>query len=631
MIRNLKYIGAALLISESLIGGSHAQGNSIDQSMFYRSFIQDAPACSVSVKDGAFVFADSVASTAASTCPDAFAWTQYLEAIDDRFWEWGTDQTTWPNEPWPICTVEGQTECCDLDVLENKNDAEGMDHCPINRASYPGQSPLVATPNGIPNGVILDHRGLTNVEKQDPGRLLRDLELEIVFRNSAMVEYIFKEDLFSKEGLGARNRAMNAALGGKLDIGKAHSLEVRFPTDATMVKADFIHQDIMIAQGLIPAEGSNGKPPNDAENPYLTVYIEGPKVLEYIQSGQVDDCIKALGAADCTKALKGLKELVLLGMDDSILKCLDGPGIEACISDVEAFLVKLAEEEESYYDPSGYYYMLAMTNASKWLPGWHWYAMEHVNNLGRCDYIGCNDSFGYAVTPTEGAGTSFGPHFVPPKTGQQNDKATLVPANGKPVTNPNDFIFITGEVYDPAETGEVITDDLRALFAGMGIGQGDAEDVNPKVISKTDPAWMSYRLKGTQTQFTTKTGVPTGMGATITEGGFVNSASCMTCHAQASVDENGNSGMQGVGSDWRLNLFGFSQVKMGSPDAAWFYNGGAAPTYSASPIDFVWGILGAACQKPVDPANAHGQCKADSYYEEPKIPYTANAEERSEY
>lgn len=566
MLKNVKIASAALLAAGLFAPAVSAQGNAIDQAMFYRSFVQDSPSCSVSVENGVPVFGDAVAGSPASTCPDTFAWVKFTEAIRNEFWEWGTDQTTWPNAPLPICTTEGQTNCCDISELSDPSSTVPTS-CPINRADYPGQSPLQATPNGVPSGVVLNHRGvLTDVEAQDPGRLLRDTELEIVFRNAAMVEYIFSNDLYSKEGLGARARAANAAL-SEGDIGKAHSLEVRFPNDAVMVKADFIHQDIMIARGLIPAEGDGDNPPNDPLYPYLTVKFEGP-----------------------------------------VIENADGTS----------------------YDPSGYYYLLAMTNASKDLPGWHWYAMEHVNNLGRCDFIGCNDSFGFAVTPTDGAG-NFGSTFIPPITGLENDQKQEASQSG----NPNDTIFVTGERYCPiivtaddagppcgTVTGEAMTGDLAALLRGMGIGQAD-KDPNPAAISADDPAWKNYRLKGTQTRFTTLSGVPTGMGATITEGGFVNSASCMTCHSQASVDENGNSGVQGVGADWRLNLAGFSQVQMGAPDADWFYNGGSGPSYSAIQIDFIWGILGAACQNPADPSNTHGACKPGSYYDAPKVPYGA--------
>ena len=302
-----------------------------------------------------------------------------------------------------------------------------------------------------------------------------------------------------------------------------------------MVKADFLHQQIMLDQGLIQRNDEAGAPldpPNDPGHPYLTVLIEGD------------------------------------GSEGSV------PGL---------------------------YYLVAMTNASKDLPIWHWYAIEHVSNRGRCDYIGCNDSFGYAANGRAQGGADFGSHFIPPMIELNDDKI-----------DQNDPLFVTGEVYDPAVTGETITPELAALLRGMGVGTA-ATDPDPNAISADDPAWLSYRLKGTQTTFTTASGVPTGMGATVTEGGFVNSASCTTCHSQASVDPTGAAGMQGVGATWRPNLLGYQQVAMGAPEMAWFYEPGG-PSISATQIDFVWGIFNAHCQK----AAANGSACA-SYPDAPTI------------
>ena len=348
-----------------------------------------------------------------------------------------------------------------------------------------------------------------------------------MFRNKSMVDYIYRHDLYSKEGLGSRNLAQNTALQSG-DIAQSHRMEVRFPVDAVMVKADFLHERIMKKLGLIKNKDKNGKkliPPNNPDYPYLTIGIAGD------------------------------------GSKGSV------PGI---------------------------YYMLAMTNASKELPIWHWYAMEHVANQGRCDYIGCNDSFGYNANGKAQAGANFGPSFIPPMIELNDDK-----------TSGNDPLFVTGKVYHPSTTGEKITPNLQTLFKKAGIGTATS-DPDPNVISADDPAWLNYRLKGTQTTFTTAGGVPTGTGATITEGGFVNSASCATCHSQASVDSTGTSGIQGVGSTWRPNLLGYNQVEMGSPDSSWFYSNGS-PSVTATQIDFVWGILNAACQTPG--SNPNGPCK----------------------
>ncbi len=493
-----------------LVHGTAAQAepNSLQKMMLFRSMVQDDPACMVDVVEGIAFVAGDLGTSAASSCPDAFAWVQFGTAIQEEFWDWAIDPTVWRSDPLPLCTPSVTGDCCDPNAAPDP--ANPSTQCPIFRADYDPVPPLPAVPNGTPSGFVTDHRGIVN--QSDPGRLLRDLELELVFRNRPMFDYLYRHDLYSKEGLGARNRAQNTAISAG-DIGTAQRLQVRLPVDAVMVKADFVHQEIMLDQGLI--ELIPDGVPNNPAYPYLTVMLDGD------------------------------------GSDGTV------PGM---------------------------YYMVAMTNASKDIPIWHWYAMEHVTNLGRCDYIGCNDSFGYAVDGTTQAGANFGTTFIPPHIVLNDDK-----------TSSNDPLFEAGLAYDPAQTGEVITPELALMLDAMGVGTA-AVDPDPNLISIDDPAWRNYRLKGTQTTFTHATGVPSGMGATVTEGGFVNSASCTTCHSQASVDQYGNAGLQGVGATWRPNLQGYGQVAMGAPDGDWFYNFGGTQV-TATQIDFIWGILLASCQE----------------------------------
>lgn len=520
---------AALCVPVSAMAQGNG-ANGLQKLMYYRSFVQDAEGCSVSVENGMPVFAPEVAGSAAASCPDAFAWVQFVEAISGLnagadtpvpFWNWGLDQTVWVDEPLALCTEPGQTGCCDPNAaIDPAGDMPA--NCPVFRGDYDDPGPLPAQPNGTPSEGVFSHSGLRLADTIDPGRLLRDMELELVFRNKPFVDYVYRHDLYSKEGMGARNRAQNDALSSG-DVAGAHRLEVRFPTDAVMVKADFLHQDIMLAAELIQEEDADGNrldPPNNPDYPYITVNIQ---------------------------------------------------------NDAEGSV-------------NGMYYLLAMTNASKDLPVWHWYAMEHVANQGRCDYIGCNDSFGYAATDEDEEGAIFGTTYIPPKT-VLNDDLKTPPEE----SNPNSPLFVAGETYLPEFTGEEITPELAALFEALGIGTGETDAEN---LTTGDPAWMNYRLKGTQTDFVTPAGVPTGMGATITEGGFVNSASCTTCHSQSSVDANGNSGIQGVGSDWTPNLLGYDRVMMGAPQMGWFFNNGG-PTVNATQVDFVWGILGAQCVNKV--------------------------------
>jgi hypothetical protein len=531
LISKLKFLLPLCLL---LVGPTLAQEgkiNSLQQMMLFRSFIQDADACMVIVKDRTVNYADAVTNSTPTTCPDMFAWVQLAEAIDQKWWEWGLDQTVWPAVPWPVCTESITSNCCSQTA---KAVSESQpEHCPAFRADYKNPSPL---PNSItrPSGDVISHTGLNNINDRDPERLLRDLENELVFRNKPFVKYVLDQDLYSKEGLGSRNRAQAAAISAG-NIGLAHRLEVSFPTDASMVKADFIPMDIMLDRKLIQnqAKGSTINPPNNPDYPYLTVWIGGDKEGSTLTPDPKHP-------------------------DD---------------------------RSKDVYSYNGYYYLVAMTNASKDLPKWHWYALEHVANEGRCDLIGCNDSYGYQVSAHKQRrnNADFGPSYVPPHITYNNDRHSG-----------NDAIFHSGKTYLPVETGETISADLKALLKGFNIGT-DKTDTDPKTISGADPAWMNYRMKGTQTAFYHATGVPTGMGASVTEGGFVNSASCMSCHAQASVNAYGQSGFQGVGSTWRPNLDGMTEVTMGAPNISDFYGLGG-PTITATQIDFVWGILGASCQ-----------------------------------
>jgi hypothetical protein len=117
---------------------------------------------------------------------------------------------------------------------------------------------------------------------------------------------------------------------------------------------------------------------------------------------------------------------------------------------------------------------------------------------------------------------------------------------------------------DPV-TGKV-TSALLDLFANAGMG---AE-------------WQNYRLTGTQTDFTDSTGRPTILGNSEIETFFMQTSSCITCHAKASVN--------GVGD--RLEFFTpDGQSDNGVPDPTWFYNATTSgTTRKFLQLDFVWSL-----------------------------------------
>lgn len=188
--------------------------------------------------------------------------------------------------------------------------------------------------------------------------------------------------------------------------------------------------------------------------------------------------------------------------------------------------------------------LVAIHIISKDLPNWMWCTFEHVDNPGRGDYIGIHDSFG------------ANPSHVPSNT-------------DKP-----------GKVY-PAEQ---LTADVLALFQTSGMN--------------ADPDWgkrfQNYRLKGSQTDFTDSSGRPLLLSNSVTEDGFVPTASCITCHARACVNSSGSSSFPGFGEEMALPLIESSigpQTYNGLPNPGWYFqNTGVTTQLLNLQTDFVWAI-----------------------------------------
>ena len=116
-----------------------------------------------------------------------------------------------------------------------------------------------------------------------------------------------------------------------------------------------------------------------------------------------------------------------------------------------------------------------------------------------------------------------------------------------------DFIHVDLEANEPNPCRDATTRGPGALHGAGGVR---TETVGSK--------WEHYRLKGTQTSFVDARGVPIVLGNEVIESGFAEVSSCMTCHALAGGDEQGNLGsfdfitgvppttFFGTGSDVRL-------------------------------------------------------------------------------
>jgi hypothetical protein len=107
--------------------------------------------------------------------------------------------------------------------------------------------------------------------------------------------------------------------------------------------------------------------------------------------------------------------------------------------------------------------------------------------------------------------------------------------------------------------------------------------------------WRHYRLRGTQTSYLDALNRPVLLGNSVLEAGLGNSASCMTCHARASLSVNGDTA--------RLPVFapaptGVRRGYVGTPDPGWFGHTDAQGhwqmTYAS--LDFVYSLSQAAEQ-----------------------------------
>jgi len=133
------------------------------------------------------------------------------------------------------------------------------------------------------------------------------------------------------------------------------------------------------------------------------------------------------------------------------------------------------------------YALVAMHVASRQNPNWVWGTFEHQMNPGRCDYIGCYDTFGA-------------------KSG---------------AVSPNFSKYNAG--YGKCEK----TPALQVLMQKAHLSS----------------VWQNYCLKSTQVDFVAPDGTPTALGNSVIEGimgnGTVGASSCISCHRYASFDATG--------------------------------------------------------------------------------------------
>jgi hypothetical protein len=502
---------------------------------YFQSRPQDAPGCAMRVENGGLVAQPPVTNPALS-CPDMFAWKLFTEAVKAEFWRnWAADQETWPGNgleadpgrPLPLCsTGQAAQNCCNPEASANP----GYDD-PTYKAKYCPYFPG-------------DHNAATAVT---PLRL--GVPPSKAHTLGFAASPAFRDALKSEATLATQIlEAPDPSKGRRIRQSMA---EIVFRNKPFF---DFVFRnDLYNTEGITKVFTANA---DNIYNP--STRQSGAPYRLATQSGPLSEITFPADALMIKSDWLARERAEAMGLREDPLE----PFVKMQI------LTPVLDDNGSILLP-GEHWLVAIHFSSKDIPNWVWTTFEHVNNPGRCDYTGCNDSFGYQSPDTVGSGHAR--NFTRP---HQVCDGLLMPS----------YVLETGGIYPGGRRQPA----LAAVFAAFGIGTMDNPTLNPR---PTDRAWLSYRLKGTQVDFTDAMGHPTHLGNSVTEAGFVTTSSCMTCHSRASTNAAGTVPLPLGVFENGLTETGYLPSSHGVPNLAWYYKSGQPPTLQALQTDFVWGFL----------------------------------------
>lgn len=531
----------------------HAQDrklNGIDYSMYFLADVRDNEHCAMTVsKDGNWSI-DARITNPAMTCPDMTSWRLFATVVRDKFWsDWADETQNWPEQPWALCSATVTTNCCTPN--SSKND---LNHCPI----FPGdasRTPTAAaeaatlplrigrpsithelqmrTPAEV-DKLLLDlnkSRRVTalaataqcpaSVVKQlvpstyeSIGRVARQTNSEITIRNRAFHEYLFANNLYNADGLVAIFSANDANQKANAPYA-AESYSAGPGRPGKLSKIDFPSDAIMIKSNwLYEGIAQQLGIGNTAEAPFITQRMT--TVVQYPNGAPTVNC-----------------------------------------------------------NLTGTHYLMSFHISSKDIPNWVWTTFEHIMMPGRCDFIGCNDSYGYSSTDKLPAGVAR--NFVAPHV--KSDNLLMAPSS----------VFDRDKLYPP----EKINPGLDQVLKTLGIGTAPSKNKDQASIG--DTGWRSYRLKGSQVEFTNSMGRKTQLGNSITEAGFMSGVSCISCHARAGihVEAKQPNFLRLSVFDKTLSEYGYALSVHGVPNPNWYYHDNGVGTLDVLQGDFVWGFFNA--------------------------------------
>jgi hypothetical protein len=550
----------------------------IDSILYFQAAIKDAEYCSMTVKNSELVTINSstgkVLSNAAMTCPDMFSWKLFSEVIQAKFWSnWADENDNWPASPYALCQ-SGQTPARDA-CCQPGSSSNNPNHCPV----YPGTqhaTKLKALTEALSEEalslarelVLLRHTRLPFHDTLNPlSRMAKTQSLKNAGETSV--------SSCSAVPIDGKTMDLTLEIIKKFNPSDAESTgRVIRQTNAELTVRNKVFHDYLFTNNLYNANGvmdvfkANQKnlqteaPYHRANHssldgkPGVLSRVDLPPDAIMIKSNWLHhDLAVALGLPEdpkqyISKLLQTQIDLQALGISKSSLIC----------------------------NLEGIHHLVAFHISSKDIPNWVWTTFEHISLPGRCDITGCNDAYGYASSDkNRPAGTAD--NYVKPN--QHSDQL-----------NSPSIVFNPDKSY-PLEK---INPEWEKLLTQLNIGSGSStSQVEP---DPEDIAWRNFRLKGSQVEFVNSIGQSTLLGNSVTEAGFMDGSSCISCHARAGVALNSNGSANFLAlSVFERNLtdFGYARSHHGIPTPFWFYNdNNSRPSMLVMQTDFIWGFLNAS-------------------------------------
>jgi hypothetical protein len=525
--RSAAWVAALAVTVFASIPGARAQAprkpNTIQSAIYFNAVPKDAPSCDLRVVDNRgrrMLIAAPPVTNPAMSCPDMFSWKLFAEVLSDGFLRrWSSDLDAFPGDGQSVFPWPlcggGATSNCCK--AGAKNDTS---HCPY----FPGA-------------------GITPLEVTKQPAPLRRLKPQALQR--------FMSQQGSSAGLlqAAHDGVSSVATDDPTRKVRQEMTELVFRNEP-MFKY-ILDNGIYYQEGLARVFANNAADVASNAPYHRANAVRDLTTIEFPVDAVM---IKADFLTPAQAQSVGLKN----DPANPVIRMLLTPPAGG-----------VAQE----------YWLIGLHISSKDTPQWVWTTFEYAGNIGRCDFIGCNDSFGFAAPAPAGASSP----------GNFHEPHTMSDGFDSPAT-----IFNLNGSY-PAE---VIRPKLAAVFDQTGIGTGPVEVPPAKPNSSAnwfpsmkDKAWRSYRLKGSQVSFTDSAGHLSLLGNSVTEAGFVASSSCITCHARANINKCGRFSI-GV-FEPRVGFQGYGMSSNGVPNPWWYNSNNGSPTPLAVQTDFVWGFLGA--------------------------------------